>query len=185
MLLKSGFFRTALCTVLVFLAVSTTVAAEPAQGHGNFKELMFAGCLPSVVTGTPVEMYAQKTGLPDAQSELANAFLKGRPGKVYLKADRETPMVLVGRSDGSCTVAARTAPDPEGLVRTVEEMLLGTGSPFKRIETKDNRTQDGSLSRTHRYKGMINKQNILVILTTTNSNGTLSQAAATIARVAA
>lgn len=166
-----------------FAFSSSATAAEQLPNHQKFKDLMFLGCMPAVVTGSSIDTYVQRAQLSEANPQLAAAFLQGRPGTAYLKADQVAPMVLVRPLDGSCTVASRFAPDPTGLVSMAEEMLIGPGSPFKRIEIKEGRALDGAPTQTRKYQGTINSKTIRVLLSTTSSRETLSQAMATVYEV--
>lgn len=159
---------------------ATSSLAAPLPAHNLFKELFFAGCIPSVVTGTTVESYARQAQMSYARPELASAFLDGRSGNVYIRPDPQTPMVIVQFSDGACSVAARTSPDLPGLIAVVEQMLIGSGSPFKRIKSTRGNESSGEATTSLEYEGSINGRSFGVLLSTNPSQGVRVQAIATV-----
>jgi len=176
-------FRGTELTVLLLASTitwATSTLADPLPAHTLFKELFFAGCVPSTMTGTTVESYARSTQMSYARPELASAFLNGRSGNVYIRPDPQTPMVIVQFSDGACSVAARTSPDLPGLVAVFEQLLIGPGSPFKRVKSTRGNGSAGEAITSLEYEASISGRSFGVLLSTNPSQGARAQAIATV-----
>jgi len=171
-----------LVSVLAAL-LAASVSAADTDAHKSFTNFVFVGCMPSVVTKSSLDTFVTSAHLSPAKPQLAEALLRGRPGKAYVPSEGQMPIAILERADGSCTVAARTMPDLEGLVAAVEKMLVGPGAPFQREEPKESKAGNGSVVTNRAYKGQMGGQNFYVLFSTTPAEGTIAQAMITVARV--
>jgi hypothetical protein len=158
-----------------------TVADGRAQESiaDQFKELVFNGCIATREMGMPIDGYAQGAGLEQPNSNLAAAFLRGRPGSAYMKTTPRTVLIIVETSD-TCTVSTRVAPDLPGLIKSIEMGLALLPSPFTLVKEDDRPILGGGSAGSREYDGVIGQVPFGILLSTTAIGA--PQATATIFR---
>lgn len=159
---------------------TNVMAADPQVVTANFKNLLFVGCIPSVVLETPISSYAQKMNMREADNELKDFFLFGKVGSAYILQNGGYPLVIAQSYDGVCTVAARKAPDINDLVRSIEAMLLGSDSPIKKLGESDSLTKGGISLLKRSYSGTIKGKPVKIVFSTSSSDKASAQAMLTV-----
>jgi hypothetical protein len=163
--------------MLVGAAIAPAYAADSIADQ--LKEFVVAGCIESFETGIPVDVYAHGLGLAPASSQLAAAFLRGRPGSAYIQATPQTVLLISGAGD-SCTAATRVAPDLPGLIQALEIGLSLLKMPFVLVKEDQRPLLGGGVGFTRTYEGTIGSQPYGVLLSTTETG--VPQATVTVYR---
>ncbi len=170
---------------LFMSVIAPAMAADPpftvtyASVNEVFVDFLLNGCLTSMDGKTPVKAFADDRQLVVAKDEISAAFLKGKPGKVYVHGGAA---VLISAMDsGLCTVSARHAPLMMELTNQVESWLIGPGAPFKKTQTQESSSQDAGGESTMRvYEAEIAGHSLFAVMITTPREDVLAQAVITV-----
>lgn len=132
----------------------------------QFKDFVFTGCIASIDAGMPIDGYAQGLGLAQPNSNLAAAFLRGRPGSAYMKVLPQTVLVIAETAD-TCTVSSRVAPDLPALISSIEMGLALLPNGFTLVKEGEQPLMRGGSAATREYEGLIGRLPFGVLLSTT------------------
>ena len=184
-MVKAFLFAGALFTAVTVPALTPAFADDPpitatfASVNEVFVDFLLNGCLSSMDGKMPVKDFASERQLFVAKDEISNAFLKGKPGKVYVHGG--AAVVLSALDSGLCTVSARQAPMMMDLTDQVESWLIGPGAPFKKTQTQESgKERDGGASTMRVYEAEIAGHSLFAVLTTTAREDVLAQAVITV-----
>jgi hypothetical protein len=151
--------------------VGFVCCAAPAQASDDvvdgLVQALVLVCLPSQVTGTPVETILDEAG-PLAKSnppietkrlpiDEEKQWLKGRPGKVFLWGPARKQGFIVSQGN-SCQVTS-TFPDGAKVAKSWEKWLVGPKLPFK-VTKRDG---DHVASMTY-YHGKVGARSLVVVI---------------------
>ncbi len=184
-MVKAFLFAGALFTVVTAPALAPALAPEEdppiiatfASVNEVFVDFLLNGCLSSMDGKMPVKDFASDRQLFVATDEISEAFLKGKPGKVYVHGG--AAVVISAMESGLCTVSARQAPQMMALTDQVESWLIGPGAPFKKTQTQESDAKGGpSIMRV--YEAEIAGHSLFAVMTTTPREDVLAQAVITV-----
>ena len=180
-MVKAFLFAGALLTSVTApaLADDPPITATFASVNEVFVDFLLNGCLLSMDGKMPVKDFASERQLFVAKDEISDAFLKGKPGKVYVHGG--AAVVISALDSGLCTVSARHAPMMMELTDQVESWLIGPGAPFKKTQTQESGTASkGGTSTMLVYEADIAGHSLFAVMTTTAREDVLAQAVITV-----
>ncbi len=161
--------------VTVALGVGAPSHADEIQAADGILNFVSNGCLNSIVSGSPVSVFARQQRAEIAAEEFARTLLGTGEGTVYLKAHPLYPLVIVERSGGPCTVNARVPGDLTAEIEAVDDFLAGPGGGFYVARVFEEAAGTAGWT-THRvYLGQRRGKKITLLFSTTPGAETIDQ----------
>jgi hypothetical protein len=159
--MKSLLVRLSLGIVLMVPAASASAAdaANNTSYEAKSVHAFLTYCLPALAANDSVSRVAEMMKLPELAKPAEDAFLRGKPGKVFSIPEVGAGIVLSAPDVPMCSVIIQKLDAKEFVVQT-DYWFADKAAPF--TMTKNDVSPGGEINRE--YKAKIKDTNILVFM---------------------